>query len=583
MIYSFHAPTKELAREGINHRGHRGHRGNTNGISLCRATPPTKNVAREVFNHRGHRGNTKGISWCPLCPLCPLWLAPFRSLPSLRSQIGQAVATFFLCFFFAQVSLFSQLHAEETALPPALPPTAPAKDSAAWLMPLLSVSRELARTRPEVVDADISRNSAALSTRVAQSQWNPRASLSPSFGEGRSQSNSVVDGSGIIRAQNGSTSLSFTQPFSTGTAVSLSGASSASRSDGANVISDSFYSSSVSLAISQNLLRGNSRELNRAGILDANEAELDAHDQFDSTLEGQLADLATRWLTVAQAEASLEQRREDVRISAENLRQFDERLRVGLSRELDVLSLRRGVADQEVQLAKDERRYAAELRQLALYWPDLVLPERASLLKIAAPAIPAPPSFATTRLGRATLRSLAAAARRVAVAQNNAYDDLSVDTSISKYGTDGDLGGSWSRLDNRQTYDWRVGLSYSHTFGTEANRVAHHQALLSLEKAHLRARIAERDWHATSLQLHDIFEDAIARVGEQERLVAAQRDELVLATAQVEAGKVTTRDLVDAQQRVSDAVLALYQANLDVLRADLQLRLHENRLLGLLP
>jgi outer membrane protein TolC len=83
--------------------------------------------------------------------------------------------------------------------------------------------------------------------------------------------------------------------------------------------------------------------------------------------------------------------------------------------------------------------------------------------------------------------------------------------------------------------------------------------------------------------LHDIFEDAIARVGEQERLVAAQRDELVLATAQVEAGKVTTRDLVDAQQRVSNAVLALYQANLDVLRADLQLRLHENRLLGLLP
>ena len=450
-------------------------------------------------------------------------------------------------------------------------------------MPLLSVSRELTRTRPEVVDADISRNSAALSTRVARSQWNPRASLSPSYGEGRSQSNSVVDGPGIIRAQNGSTSLSLSQPFSTGTAVSLSGASSASRSNGAGVISDSFYSSSVSLAISQNLLRGNSSEINRTGILDAQDAEITAHDQFDSTIESQLADLATRWLSMAQAEASLAQRHEDVRISSENLRQFEERLRIGLSRELDVLSLRRGVADQEVQLAKDERQYAAELRQLALYWPDLVLPEQAPLLKIAAPAIPAPPSFAVTRVGRATLRNLAAAARQVAVAQNNAYDDLSVETSLSKYGSDGDLGGSWSQLDNRQTYDWRVGLSYSHTFGTEANRVAHRQALMSLDQTHLRARIAERDWHARSLQLHDIFADAIARVSEQERLVTAQRDELVLATAQVEAGKVTTRDLVDAQQRVSNAVLALYQANLDVLRADLQLRLHENRLLELLP
>ena len=131
--------------------------------------------------------------------------------------------------------------------------------------------------------------------------------------------------------------------------------------------------------------------------------------------------------------------------------------------------------------------------------------------------------------------------------------------------------------------DLRVGLSYSHTFGTEANRIAHDQALLSLDQTKLRACVAERDWRARGLQLRDGFDDAFARVGEQERLVAAQRAELELATAQVEAGKVTTRDLVDAQQRVSDAVLALYQANLDVLRADLLLRLHENRLLELLP
>ena len=191
----------EEGGEGLNHRGHRGHRGKTVGISLC--------------------------------PLCPLWLVLLHSLPLLWFRLGRAVASFFL------LSVFIQLPAGEAALPPAVPP-ANEKVTAAWLMPLLSVSRELARTRPEVVDADISRNSAALSTRVARSQWNPRASLSPSYGEGRSQSNSVVDGPGIIRAQNGSTSLSLSQPFSTGTAVSLSGASSASRSNGAGVISDSF-------------------------------------------------------------------------------------------------------------------------------------------------------------------------------------------------------------------------------------------------------------------------------------------------------------------------------------------------------
>ena len=506
--------------------------------------------------HRVHRGNHR----------------IYFSVASVASVVNA-----FLC------SACLQLSAGEAPPTPAIPPTPGPQESAAWLMPLLQISRDMARTRPEVVDADIGNHSAALSSRVAESQWNPRVSLAPSYGETRSQSNSVVDGPGIIRTQSGSTSLSLSKPFSTGTAVAVGGSSSAARSNGAGVISDDFYSSSLSLTISQNLLRGNSRETNESGIRDAHDAEVDAHDQFDATLEGQLADLATRWLGMAQSEASLVQRRDDVRIATDNLRQFEERLRIGLSRELDVLSLRRGVADQEVQLAKQERQYAADLRQLALYWPDLVLPERAPLLKIAAPPIPAPPSFATTRMGRASLRSLAAAARRVAVAGNNALDDLSIDTSLAKYGTDGDLGGSWSQLDNRQTYDWRVGLNYSHTFGTEANRIAHHQALMALDQSHLRARIAERDWHARGLLLRDGFADAVARVGEQERLVIAQRNELALATAQVEAGKVTTRDLVDAQQRVSDAVLALYQANLDVLRADLQLRQHENRLLELLP
>jgi outer membrane protein TolC len=95
--------------------------------------------------------------------------------------------------------------------------------------------------------------------------------------------------------------------------------------------------------------------------------------------------------------------------------------------------------------------------------------------------------------------------------------------------------------------------------------------------------MVERDWHARALLLRDTFTDALARVIEQQRLVIAERNELTLAKAQVEAGRTTTRDLVDAQQRVSNAILALYQANLDVLRSDLNLRLHENRLLSLLP
>lgn len=465
--------------------------------------------------------------------------------------------------------------------PPA--PAVATANQSVWLMPLLRAARDIVRTQPEVIDAELSLQGSQLSTRVAGAQWNPSVSVSPSYGQSQSVSNSVIDGPGVIRTQNASTSVALSKPFATGTSVSLGASSSGSRSDGAGVISDDFYSSSVYLAVSQNLLRGSSRELNLAGVQAAIDSEIASHEQLAAEVEARYSDLAGRWLDLALAEASIAQLRSDVGVAKDNLRQFEERLKIGLSRELDVLSLRRGVADQEVQLAKAERAYATDLRQLGLYWPGLTLPERAGLLTATQPQTPASVSFAASRQGQGTLRSIAAAARELAVARNNALDALGLNGSLNKSGSDGNLGGSWSQLDDRHSFTWGLGLSYSHTFGTEANRVGHQRAMLALEQAKLRGRIAERDWHAQDLRLRDAFSDAVARVGEQERLLVAERNELTLATAQVEAGVVTTRDLVDARQRVSNAVLNLYRANLDVLRADLQLRIHDNRLLGLIP
>ncbi len=452
-----------------------------------------------------------------------------------------------------------------------------------WIFPLLQAGKTVITAKPEIATAKIALDSVRLSTRVAENAWNPRASFSPNFSERRSESNSVLDGPGIIKTQSGSASVSLSKPFATGTSVSIGGSSSGTTSNGTGVIRNDFYSSSVNVAISQSLLRGGNRTVNMNGILDAQDAEATSLDNYHAALETQYSDFINRWLNLALAEASIAQLRDDVKISKENLRQYEERLKIGLSRELDVQSLRRGVADQEVQLAKSERAHAAELRQMSLYWPEVTLPSRDQVLLDTQPQLPPLINFADTRQGQANLRDVAAAARRVAVTKNAAFDDLSAQGSISKYGSDGDLGGSWKELDNRNEFDWRVGLSYTHVFGTEANRVSYQQTLLALDQIRLRAQIAERDWHARALSLRDTFEDALARVEEQKRLVVAERNELSLATAQVEAGRTTTRDLVDAQQRVSNAILTLYRANLDVLRSDLNLRLHQNRLLDLLP
>ncbi len=337
------------------------------------------------------------------------------------------------------------------------------------------------------------------------------------------------------------------------------------------------------VSLSQALLRGGSRSVNLAGIEDARDAERASGEQFDATFEAVLADLAQRWIGLAQSEAGNAELRARLKEAREELAQHEERRRIGLDAELAVLSLRRGVADQEVQLAKSERAYAADLRQLALLWPGLALPERAGLLRVPHPGLPGPADFAATRAGAAAARALRAAERAVEVARDQARDDLSLSTALSKGGGDPDLGRAWSRVGDRNAYDWQVGLSYTHAFGTQANRVAYQQGLIRLDQARLQARIAERDWGATELQLRDAFTNALSGVAEQERLVAALQDELALTRSQVEAARATTHDLVDVQQRVNDATLAIYQAHLDVLRADLALRVFDNRLLGLLP
>jgi outer membrane protein TolC len=452
-----------------------------------------------------------------------------------------------------------------------------------WMLPILLAVKPVISSKPEIATVAINKQSARLNMRVAESAWNPSVSFSPDFSESRSESNSVIDGPGIIKSQSGSTSLGLSKNFATGTSVGLSGSSSASRSDGAGVISDDFYSSAIGLSISQNLLRGGNRTVNLSGILAAQDAERDARDGYEAALESQYSDVITRWMNLALSQVSIEQLKRDVDVAKENLRQFEERFKIGLIPELEVQSLRRGVADREVQLAKAVRAYAADQRQMDLYWPQLQLPDRKEVLTDILPTLPATISFAHTRLGQSTLRDLASAARNVNVSRDGALDDLSLNGSISKSGSDGDLGGSWHQLDNRNVFNWGLSLSYSHTFGTEANRIGYQQALLTLEQAHLNARMAERDWHAQSLSLRDAFNDALEGVKEQERLVTVERNELALTAAQVEAARATTRDLVDAQQRVSNAVLDLYRANLDVFRADLALRLHENRLLSLVP
>ncbi len=460
----------------------------------------------------------------------------------------------------------------------------PAGDAdARWLRPLFIAAQHAARERPEVVVALSSREDAALSVQSAEAQFNPTLTVTPSYDNNQTLTNSVLNGAGYVRTQTSSVGAQLSKSYASGTTVGAGTSSSLARSDGAGVISSSFYNSSVYVSLAQQLLRGGSREVNLEPVRSALDQLATSREQVDSILEGVLGDLADRWLALAFSDASISQLRATARQARDSLAQHEERLRTGLSRELDVLSLRRGLVDQEVQLASAERAFAAQLRQFTLYWPGLTPPERSGLLNTALPQLPEPAAFAGSREGIEAQRTLDAADRALRAAGDGSLDDLSLNTTLTKGGGDPTLAGSWRQVGDRQSFDWQIGLTYTHVFGHAPNLIAYEQSQLARDRARLNARIAEREWTASELQLHDAFIDALGSVAERERQLAAAEDELKLTTAQVEANRATTQLLVDAQSRVSDAPQAPASARIQVLTADLHLRLHDHRLLGLLP
>jgi|GEM_PF-3568594 outer membrane protein TolC len=452
-----------------------------------------------------------------------------------------------------------------------------------WLRPLFAAATQAAHDRNEVKVAESVREDATLAVESAEGQFNPTLTVTPSYEDNQSLSNNVLSGPDYVRTRTGTASATVSKNFASGTAVNVGTSSALSRSDGSQVISSSFFTSSVYLTVAQQLLHGGNRDANLEPIRIALDALAVNRDQVDTILEGVLGDLADRWLALALADASITQLRAAVRQSKDSLAQHEERLRTGLSRGLDVLSLRRGLVDQEVPLSTAQRAFAAQVRQFGLYWPGLVPPDRSCLLKTALPALPALVTFATTRDGIAITRLLDAADRTVRVTADGSLDNLSLSTTLTKGGGDPTFGGSWHQVGDRQSYDFLVGLTYTHVFGNAPNVVAYQQSLLARERAHFTARIAERDWTAIELQLRDAFTDALSSVAERERQLTAAQDELQLTAAQVEANRATTQLLIDAQQRVSDAVLARAAARIAVLSADLHLRQHDHRLLGLLP
>lgn len=473
------------------------------------------------------------------------------------------------------------ISAGDAVYPPPLPPAV--VNDGHWLTPLLGTARDAAMAQPLVVRAERELKRVALVEYQVRARWNPDLTVNSNVDENNRASTSVVDGFGVVRDRNVGALVGLGNTFSTGTTVRLEGGSTQAFTSSAQAFNPQYYNSTVRLVVNQALLQGGNMTVNRADLYTAIDQANAAIDARDEQIETQLLALGEDWLTLASNEMEVGHRRWQLDASRRWLVQTEERIRQGLGRALDAFSLRRDVAAQEAALASAERALAATLERLRVGWDGVTLPDRAPLQRAIAPPLPALLSFANTRAGRTTLRSIDIAARTMMVAQSNALDRLDLTSSLGKNGTDPALRESWSEVSNPDTYRWAVGLTWVHHFGSDVERIERIRAVLALDQARLQGQSDERTWRTQVLTQRQAMTDAVARVGELEKVYEAYREEYRLTKAQVEAGLMAMRDLIALDNQLTNALLSVIQARIDALRADLRLRAQEDRLLELLP
>jgi outer membrane protein TolC len=470
---------------------------------------------------------------------------------------------------------------EPTPAPAASPPAAAPPEH--WLVPLLRATVEAARQQPQVLSADLERWRAGLAATQATAQFSPDLTLGVTDDENRFQSTSFISGTGIVKNRTTSANAALGQTFSTGTGVRLQGNGSQIQTDDRNSLVDQFYNNNVQLVVSQALLQGGSREANLAAWRNAQDLEANARENSAEQLEGRFAALAEDWINLAGLELEVGERREQLAVAQRNLDQSQQRSRLGAGREVDNITLRRDVATQDAGLAGANRQLAGTHERVAVNWPGLALPPRAQLGAAALPGTTTAVSYATTRAGHASLRLISTAARTLAAARNYALDRLDLNLTFGKNGTDPNSRTSVSKLSDPETYHWTAGLVYEHRFGADSERLELERVRLALEQSKLQGVSDQRAWENQRVTLRQALEDARARVGEQQRILDAYHEEVRLVRAQADAGTIPALDLVTVRQGALGAELAVIQARLDVLRADLRLRAQEDRLLELLP
>ena len=322
------------------------------------------------------------------------------------------------------------------------------------------------------------------------------------------------------------------------------------------------FSSSLSLQVSQPLLRGAGHEVAWEGLLQAERSVVYAIRDYELYREGFSIDIATRFYDLVQQKQSLENQRRTLESQVFGRKQAEALFSVGRTPELEVLRAKRSELTSQNSLieAEESLKLALDRFRIFLGLPDGdavdVQNEEPAFVEVRFDVPSAVEVALQNRLDWVNRQEQLEDARRgVRIAANGLLPDLALDLGYTR-GGEGDPSFTNQRFENGS---YHAGLSLAIPLQQTNERNAYRSAQFALASA---GRSVDEFKDNLVVSVRGTFRELARRKQSleiQTELIADQIRNVRIAQLRFEQGNFSNRDVVEAQQSLLDAQNALIQ------------------------
>lgn len=510
----------------------------------------------------------------------------------------------------------------ERATLPETPPDAPAgpipltRDGAILSALLNNRSIEVARLSPRIAatyvpearaafdPALLATVSAGHTSRPAVSNFSASTGASMAGGSGAGGSTSALQSAAQLLYQTGRifsvleqaerriddtddarASATLEQTLPTGTMLYLTGVASGEDSD----VSGDAYAGSWTVGVTQPLLEGAGRTVNLVALRQAGNRAAQGEHAFRAELIDVVRRVELAYWDLVLAQAVLDIREFAVALADEQLRQDEQRFRVGKVIEGDVMASRAEKASRMADLT--DAQSAIRARNIALVRllnPDMAEPwavtfdpaDAPDIVEVAVDAAVSEqlslqyrPELAQAKLDAAN-RDLDLVRTRNALLPRL---DLFAEYGHSSFGEGS--GGIGRYLDDPVYDDYRVGVQFQAPLLNRAEKARHERARLSADQAELLVADIEQAITAEVRQAVIEVQRQWERIGATQEALKSRAEQLRIAAGRNAAGKTTNLDLLIVQRDFIQAQVDEITAKVRYIQALTELYAAEGALL----